>query len=167
MKEFITTKYTFSPGASGVGFVDLSGIDSFDSTRLVAIINQTRGVLLYSTASETSKYTLIEGNRVFLNTDTSSHSAEDSLQIIYNKESSTVDMVVLLNNLLSIIATPAIRDKTINADRVTLVGGSTTISSGTVTTVSNLSTFSNYQSQIQTINSNLNAWANTCRSTIT
>jgi len=163
MKEFITPKYTFSPGASGVGFVNLSGISDFDVARLVAIINQTKGILIYSTASETSKYTAVSGTKVFLNSDTSAQSANDQLQIIYNLESSTVDMVVMLNNLLSIIANPGIRDKTINANRVTLVGGSTTISSGTI---SNVSTLSGYQTQLQIIQNNLNAWANTCRRTI-
>ena len=163
MKEFITPKYTFSPGVSGVGFVDLSGIGDFDVARLVAIINQTKGILIYSTASETSKYTAVSGTKVYLNVDTSAQSSEDQLQIIYNLEASTVDMIVMLNNLLSIIASPGIRDKTVNADRVTLVGGSTTISSGTITNVSNLG---NYQGQMQIIQNNLNAWANTCRRTI-
>lgn len=163
MKEFITPRYTFSPGASGVGFVDLQGIDNFDVARLVAIINQTRGILIYSTASETNKYTSVSGKTVYLNADTSTQSADDQLQIIYNKEASTIDMVVMLNNLLNIIASPGIRDKTINADRVTLVGGSTTLSSGTLT---NLNQFSGYQTQMQIIQNNVNAWANTCRRTI-
>jgi hypothetical protein len=166
MKEFITPNYKFSPGASGVGFVNLLGIDQFDVARLVAIINQTRGILIYSTASSTNKYTSVSGTTVYLNFDTSSQSPDDQLQIIYNNESSTIDMIVMLNNLLSIIANPGIRDKTINADRVTLVGGSTAISSGTVTTVSNVAAVGGYQGQMQIIQNNINAWANTCRRTI-
>jgi hypothetical protein len=163
MKEFITPKYNFSPGTSGVGYVDLVGINNFDVARLVAIINQTKGILIYSTASETNKYTSVSGTKVYLNIDTSTQSSDDKLQIIYNSESSTVDMIVMLNNLLSIIANPGIRDKTINADRVTLVGGSTVISSGTVT---NLAAIGGYQGQMQIINNNINAWSNACRRTI-
>ena len=166
MKEFITPRYVFSPGSSGVGFVDLVGIDRFDVARLVIIINQTDGTLLYSTASETNKYTSVSGTKVYLNIDTSTQSSSDQLQIVYNNETSTMDMIVMLNNLLSIIANPGIRDKTINADRVTLVGGSTTISSGTVTTVSNLATIAGYQGQMQIIHNNMNAWSNVCRRTI-
>ena len=169
MKEFITPRYVFSPGSPGVGYVDLVGIDNFDIARLVIIINQTDGTLIYSTASETNKYTAVLGKRVYLNIDTSTQSSSDQLQIVYNNETSTVDMIVMLNNLLSIIASPGIRDRTVNADRVTLVGGSTTISSGTVTTVStvsNLATIANYQGQMQIIHNNINAWANTCRRTI-
>jgi hypothetical protein len=166
MKEFITPKYNFSPGTSGIGYVDLLGIDNFDVARLVAIINQTKGILIYSTSSEIGKFTSISGTKIYLNIDTSTQSSDDKLQIIYNSESSTVDMIVMLNNLLSIIANPGIRDKTINADRVTLVGGSTTISSGTVTTVSNLASIGGYQGQMQIINNNINAWSNVCRRTI-
>jgi hypothetical protein len=175
MKEFITPNYIFSPGASGVGFVNLLGIDQFDVARLVAIINQTRGILIYSTASSANKYTSVSGTTVYLNFDTSSQSSTDQLQIIYNNESSTIDMIVMLNNLLSIIANPGIRDKTINADRVTLAGGSTSITSGsltslttvsTVSTVSNVAAVGGYQGQMQIIQNNINAWANACRRTI-
>jgi hypothetical protein len=163
MKEFITPSYTFTPGSPGVGHVNLLGIENFDIARLVAIINQTKGILIYSTASETSKFTSVNGTRVYLNVDTSTQSPEDQLQIIYNNEASTMDMIVMLNNLLSIIANPGIRDKSINADRVTLAGGSTTISSGTVTTVSNITSLGGYQANMQVIHNNLNAWTNTCR----
>jgi hypothetical protein len=166
MKEFITPRYVFSPGSPGVGFVDLVGINNFDVARLVVIINQTDGTLIYSTASETNKYTAVSGTKVYLNVDTSTQSSSDQLQIIYNKETSTVDMIVMLNNLLSIIASPGIRDKSVNADRVTLVGGTTAISSGTITTVSNLVALAGYQAQIPVQNNNLAAWALGCRSRI-
>jgi hypothetical protein len=164
MKEFITPNYMFSPGASGVGSVNLLGIEQFDVARLVAIINQTRGILIYSTASVDNKYTSVSGTTVYLNFDTSSQSSTDQLQIIYNNESSTIDMIVMLNNLLSIIANPGIRDKSVNADRVSIVGTpAVTISSGTVTT---LSTLAGYQAQIPVQNNNLAAWTLACRNRI-
>lgn len=164
MKEFITPNYIFSPGASGVGFVNLLGIEQFDVARLVAIINQTRGILIYSTASVDNKYTSVSGTTVYLNFDTSSQSSTDQLQIIYNNEASTIDMIVMLNNLLSIIANPGIRDKSVNADRVSIVGTpAVTITSGTITT---LSTLAGYQAQIPVQNNNLAAWALACRNRI-
>jgi hypothetical protein len=82
MKQFINYTYTFSPGASGVGYVDLTGISSFNIRSLVAIINQTTGQLIYSTASTVLKYTGISGTRVFLNKDTTGMSAADKLLLM-------------------------------------------------------------------------------------
>lgn len=167
MKEFITPQYTFYPGASTVGYVDLSGISNFDIARLVAIINQTTGVLIYSTASPTLKFSSVQGNKVYLNFDTSTQSSTDQLQIIYNNESSTVDLTVMLNHLLNIIANPGIRDRTINADRMTMVSG--VLSSGTLTTLTtagNLQNFNGYQAHMNVVHGNIGAWTVTCRNKI-
>jgi hypothetical protein len=86
MKKFITPTYTFTPGASGVGSVNVSGIASFNIKLLVSIINQTRGVVIYSTASPSLKYTNVTGTTVTLNFNTSTHNAADILQVIYEDE---------------------------------------------------------------------------------
>jgi len=83
MKQFITPSYTFTPGASGVGTVNLSGIASFDIKYLVAIINQTRGVVIYSTGDVASRYTALASTTLTLNVDTSTHNSGDVLQVIY------------------------------------------------------------------------------------
>lgn len=83
MKQFISPAYTFTPGISGVGTVNLSGITSFNIKYLVSIINQTKGIVIYSTASSDLKYTNVTGAIVTLNLDTSTHSAGDVLQVIY------------------------------------------------------------------------------------
>ena len=83
MKKFITPSYTFTPGASGVGTVDLSGISSFDKKNLVAIINQTLGVVIYATGNAATRYTSVVGTVVTLFYDTSTHSNTDTLQVIY------------------------------------------------------------------------------------
>lgn len=83
MKAFIVPSYTFTPGASGVGTIDLSSISGFDIKRLIAIINQTDGILIYSTASETLKHTGEAAGVVTLNYDTSAMDAGDDLQIVY------------------------------------------------------------------------------------
>jgi len=83
MKQFITPTYTFTPGASGVGTVNLSGIASFDIKYLLSIINQTRGVVIYSTGDTASRYTNLSGTTLTLNVDTSTHSSGDVLQVVY------------------------------------------------------------------------------------
>jgi hypothetical protein len=165
MKTFVTPKYTFNPGTIGSGYIDLNDIYNFNIKRLVAIINQTSGKVIYSTASESFKYLSYGSGRLFFGIDTSSQNATDDIQIIYDEESNTIDMTVMLNNLISIIANPGIRDKTLNADRIAVVNTvPVTISSGTVT---NLSTLSGYQSQIPVQNNNIAAWYLSCRSKIT
>lgn len=86
MKAFITPTYTFTPGASGVGTIDLSNIPSFDIKRLAAIINQTSGTIIYSTASASKKYTDVTDGVVTLFFDTSSMDAGDTLQIVYETD---------------------------------------------------------------------------------
>jgi hypothetical protein len=85
MKAFITPTYTFTPGASGVGTLDLSSISGFDIKRLIAVINQTRGELIYSTGSPSLKYTSVASGVITLNADTSTHNSADKLQVIYEE----------------------------------------------------------------------------------
>ena len=82
MKEFVVTNYTFSPGASGVGYVDVI-IPNFTISRLVSIINQTKGEIIYATGAAATRYTAVSGNRVTLFYNTSTHSSADVLQIVY------------------------------------------------------------------------------------
>lgn len=80
MKAFITPAYVFDPALKTV---DLSAISGFDIKRLVAIINQTDGILIYSTANTALKYTAEAAGVVTLNYDTTSMDAGDKLQVIY------------------------------------------------------------------------------------
>ena len=84
MKSFISPTYTFTPGASGVGTVNLSGISAFNIKYLVSIINQTTGEIVYSTASPSLRYTNVSGTTVTLFKDTTSMSSGDVLQVIYD-----------------------------------------------------------------------------------
>jgi len=83
MKQFTIPSYTFTPGASGVGTVNLSGISGFNVKYLVAVINQTRGVVIYSTGDTSTRYTNLAGTTLTLNVDTSTHNSGDVLQVIY------------------------------------------------------------------------------------
>jgi hypothetical protein len=86
MKSFLAPTYTFTPGASGVGTVDLSGISGFNIKYLVAIINQTRGVTIYATGDAGLRYTAVAGTTVTLFANTTGHSAGDVLQVIYEDQ---------------------------------------------------------------------------------
>jgi hypothetical protein len=86
MKSFITPAYTFTPGASGVGTVNLSGIAEFNVKFLVAIINQTRGTVIFATGSTDTRYTALSGTTLTLFADTTGHSSGDVLQVIYEDQ---------------------------------------------------------------------------------
>lgn len=92
-KQFITPTYTFTPGASGVGTVNLSGIASFDIKRLAAIINQTRGMVIYATGASATRYTALSGTTLTLFADTSTHDAADQLQVIYEQPDETLQTI--------------------------------------------------------------------------
>ncbi len=76
-KAFISPTYTFTPGASGVGTVNLSGISAFDVKRLVAVVNQTRGVVIYATGSTSTRYTAVSGSTLTLFADTTGQNSAD------------------------------------------------------------------------------------------
>ena len=93
MKAFITPTYTFTPGASSVGKVNLTGINGFDIKFLVAIINITRGdngqfgssSVIYA-PTPGSGYTALNGSEITLQKDTSLMNGSDILQIIYEDQ---------------------------------------------------------------------------------
>lgn len=110
MKDFLVTDYVFSPGASGSGYVDLISAPDFDITRIISIINQTRGVIIYATGSTDKRYTSVSGTRVFLNFDTSTHNSTDKLQIVYNNsqplktnDDDHQDLTKLLSRLVKVM----------------------------------------------------------------
>lgn len=84
MKDFITPSLTFVPGTSGVGYVDLYGIPAFDVKRLVSLINQTTGTIIYSTADPSLRFTNVTGTQVYLLFDTSSMSGANLIQVVYD-----------------------------------------------------------------------------------
>lgn len=85
MKKFTVPNYQFFPGVVGGGSVK-TNIPGFNIKKLVAIINQTRGILIYSTANADLRYYSVTGSTVFLNYDTSAMDSTDYLQIIYEAD---------------------------------------------------------------------------------
>lgn len=82
MKKYLNLPYTFTPGVSGSGTIK-TNIVNFDIKLLVAIINVTRETIIYSAALSGKGYTLIAGDTINLEFDTSTHSSSDVLQILY------------------------------------------------------------------------------------
>jgi hypothetical protein len=96
MKRFITPTYTFTPGGSGVGTINLSGISPFDVKKLVAIINlDADGKVIYSTGSSTAKYTNVTGTTLTLFYDTTGMNAADKLQVIYEDVDNVVTPITI------------------------------------------------------------------------
>jgi hypothetical protein len=84
MSGYITPAYTFTPGPSGVGTINLSGINDFNIKRLVAIINQTAGEIIYSSANSSYNYTNVVGTTITLKADTTGQNSTDILQVVYD-----------------------------------------------------------------------------------
>lgn len=184
MKDFTSlTRYIFSPGTSTNGYVDLIGIADFDITNLICIINQTKGVIIYSTGIADKRYTAVSGTKVNLFYDTSSHSSSDKLQIVYNfKTAKTSDtdlqeMVKLLSRMVKIMENQQSTDSA-QRQRVVVDTGALTASIAasqtlaTVTTVSTVSAVTNTAAvagmgQEQYINIARNTFANSIRNKLT
>lgn len=139
MKAFITPTYTFTPGASGVGTVEITTAGfSLDIKRLVAIINQTNGVIIYATASPTLKYTAVAGNIVTLNYNTTGMLAGDKLQIIYEltgtQSSGESSSVIISPDQAAIPTYPSTQGGTVLTEQLTVgttrVAAQTTLSPG-------------------------------------
>lgn len=104
MKSFLAPTYTFTPGASGVGTVNLSGIAGFNIKFLVAVINQTRGVTIYATGDAATRYTALSGitlsgATLTLFADTTGHSSSDVLQVIYEDQTGAPIADTAIQNL--------------------------------------------------------------------
>ena len=180
MKDFSIIDYVFSPGASSVGYVDFIGATDFDITRVVAIINQTKGVVIYATGSTDTRYTSISDKRVFLFFDTSTHSASDKLQIVYNSKKALTtsdsegnELIRLMSRLVKIMenqqACDAGQRQRISIDGGTLPSVTTVGTVTTCTTVSSVTSVVNQTSmagmnQEQYINIARNTYANSIRS---
>lgn len=175
MKDFLSVNYTFVPGASGVGTLSL-GITNFDPKRLVAVINQTRGVMIYSTGSVDLRYSNISGNTLTLFFDTTGHSANDVLQVIYNDPnplSTSLDNISSwFKTLLKAIQYPNYLDRSLNALRVAITNSLTVGSLPTLGAVTNVATVAavtdqvnigGYNAQVMVRSVTRAAWYNSVR----
>lgn len=149
MKDFVVTNYVFSPGTSGAGYVELYSMDDFDITRVVAIINQTKGIVIYATGSSATRYTSISGKKIYLYFDTSSHSSSDKLQIIYNSplpqktaDTDQQELTKLLTRLVKVMENQQACDVA-QRQKITLDAITASLTLATITTVSTVTSVSN------------------------
>lgn len=175
MKDFISTTYTFTPGASGIGTINLSGISNFDPKKLVAIINQTQGVVIYSTGATSTRYTAINGSTLTLNVDTSTHSSNDILQVIYNDTITPInvdsqsidDLLAYIKQMVFILGSSLGNVDNFNRAKIRaeLVDAVTAVT--TVTAVTNITNFGGMPQAEFGINVALNTFANSIRNKLT
>ena len=94
MKNLTTPSYIFTPGASGVGTLK-TAITNFDIKLLLAVVNLTREIIIYSGAISGRGYTALSEDTITLEFNTSTYSNTDILQIFYD---STVDYPAIVTN---------------------------------------------------------------------
>lgn len=140
MKKIILDTVIFNPVAKTVQIIT----DDFDVRKIYTIINQTTSTVLFATGNQNLGYSSVDGNIITLQYDTTGMSSTDTIQIIYEdtEDNELLSSIYEIANRLSVLT--AVRG--VAADLRTTVVNTvpTTISSGTVTTVSavtNLSTF--------------------------
>jgi len=149
MKSFITPTYTFTPGAAGVGTLNLSGITSFDIKRLLAVINARTNTLIYNVLDPTLGYASISGTTITLDADTSAMMSSDPLQIVYDTDDAITNgelitfvkrtdaLLEMLQRLIKVSEALQVVDSA-QRQRIALdtIAGGLTL--GTVTTVSSV-----------------------------
>lgn len=136
MKTIITPSYIFTPALKQIK----TNIPYFDINRLYAIINQTNGLIIYSTASTTAGYTSYNSTTdiLTLQFDTTAQASTNELQFIYDDASldyalqDTANNTESINNILSTLKSTAGQLKVItdNNSSINFLG--------TVNSVSNL-----------------------------
>jgi hypothetical protein len=155
MKDFITPSYTFTPAVSGAGTITLK-IAQFDVRRLVAIINQTRGVVIYSTADTNARFTNLNGSTLTLNVDTSTHASGDILQVIYNDPFQEDMLELMYETLKRLDFLSSLRgsDGTIRAGIIsgTLPTVSTVSSVNTLATLANITNIGGFSANTIALN---------------
>lgn len=92
MKTILSTNPSFTPGAAGAGTLNFSTTPGFTLNRLLAVLNQTRNVIIYGATVSGKGYTAFNaGTKVLtLAADTSTGSSGDSLICIYDDPAATV-----------------------------------------------------------------------------
>lgn len=174
MKTFTVTRTIFTPGIAGVGTISFPDLPNFSIDRLVAVINQTQGTLIYSTGSPQAKYTAVSGSTVTLSVDTSSHQSTDVIQVIYNSADTDngmlgviTDTSITLRAILNALLRPLWVSST--ARVLATVDTVTTVSTvSTVSTVANLSQVAGLGiREVFLYPSDRNSWVNTVRRNIT
>jgi len=117
MKTILSTNPTFTPGAINAGTLNFSSVNGFNIAGLLAVLNQTRGTLIYATGqASTGYFSWNNSTKVLtLKVDTSSHSSGDQLQVIYDGPSSS-------DPALTTVISGAVTDSIITSSPAILLG---------------------------------------------
>ena len=143
MKTALTPNYVFTPSTKEIK----TNIPYFDINRLYAIINQTNGLIIYSTASTTAGYTSYNSSTdiLTLQFDTTAQGSTNELQFIYDDPSldfSLEDISANMGALVNIFTT--LRSTAGFLRVVTDPNNSTLTSVGVVSTVSTVTSVSQF-----------------------
>lgn len=171
--KIIPTTYQFDALSKTVTSADFSAIE-----KLAIITNLTTGNVIYQFNSAT-KWGVLVGNTLTLTYDTTTMSDTDDLQIIIHGELPMSDtgrilvedeISVLLKAILTTLMMPRNADTWTNSDRVNIVAGWVNINANqtlaTLTTLANLQNLNGKQADVLHVASEINAWYNWQRSTI-
>lgn len=95
MKNLITPSYTFTPGGSGVGTLQLNNFAEFDIKLIYAVINITRDDIIFAPAIIGKGFTSYDDTTktITLEYSTSSYNSGDVLQFIYESTSEYPSLV--------------------------------------------------------------------------
>ena len=144
MKKIIITDPIFTPSTKTVD----TKIDNFDIRKLYAIINQTTGNLIYGTGIPGKGFTSVTDSTIVLQFDTTSMSAIDILQLLYDDDSDTQWLQNIYESVDTLTFLAGLRGPAANL-RVTVTDGAIAVGSGTINTVGNIGAIGGYGSQPQ------------------
>lgn len=85
MKQAVDVGYTFVPGPSGKGTIDLGGIPNFTLANLYSIVNQTAGRVIFDAESNRLGIESISGSVLTLRANTIGQQPTDILMIVYDE----------------------------------------------------------------------------------
>lgn len=169
--------YAFNKTAKTVTFTDYTTI-RLDG--ILLITNVTDGIIIYNFADPAKGGTVLT-NVLTLTFDTAAMEDTDNLLIYYDdtetaateskqdeiiEEISNKDIMIALKALIQGIAYPPYMDRSANQIR-SQITGAVTVSSGTVTTVTNVTNFGTFPADHLQRQINLMNWSNTVRTKIT
>lgn len=91
MKSLLNFTPVFSPGSSGVGYLDFSAYPNFDTHKLYAVINVTRNTPIYIPGAPSLGASDTQIARIYLTADTSTHSNNDVLNVYYESSNTPLE----------------------------------------------------------------------------
>lgn len=143
MKKIVITEPIFTPSTNTID----TKIDGFDIRKLYAIINVTTGNLIYATGVQGKGFVSVTDSTVVLQYDTSSMNSTDVLQFLYDDNEDTEWLQNIYEAVDALNFLTGVRGPAANL-RVTVTDGSIAVNSGTINTVSNITSMTYPTNQI-------------------